>query len=138
MESEIDFNVKIYRTIKTSDSDFDQFRELLAPFEGVSKETMLKAKNEAHRMEKAILIVKTQVENHPLLRTKEAESVHRVLSQAEVHEAESAIEKIEHDIGKYLAVAKLLLKDVAEIKGISGRELLLKLNASRSLQQIFL
>lgn len=138
MESEIEYNVKIFRTIKTSNPEFDQFRELLAPFQGVDTETLTKAKNEAHRIEKAILIVKTQVENHPLLRTKEAESVRRVLSQVELHEAEAAIEKIEHDIGKYLSVTKLLLKDVAEIKGISERELLLKLNASRSLQHIIL
>ena len=129
--------MKVFWVWEIGSPAFAQLRELLAPSMGVSDIELQKARKEAHRIEKAILIVKSQVENHPLLLKGGKATARRILSNVEVQELENAIAKIEQDISKFSTVTKMLLEDVAEIKETT-RQLLHQLGASRSLQNLLL
>jgi hypothetical protein len=145
MEGMIKGNRMVYWTweiCNNSDtSHFASIREILAPMTGLTEEEIVIAKNEAHRMEKAILILKMQIQNHPILKSNRGEvnlNESRILSVAEKHAMDDEIAKIEQDIGKYSSITKLLLDDIAEIHGTSSRQILLALNATRSAQNLLL
>lgn len=119
---------------------FDNLRHFLEPHRAITEEELATAKNDARRMEQAILILKMQIQSHPMFeKEKTGETTKRIprnVANAEKQRLGSEISRIESDIGKYMTVTKAILDDLVEIHGTNCETMLRKLNASRTLQQM--
>lgn len=139
---ELEGGKRAYQSIDAAVKDstlFDSIREFLAPLRAITEEEKSKAKEEAKRLEQAILILKIQLQSHPMTKTPLAEEQPKLPRQAvnaAKHRLESEILRIDHDINKYVSVSKLLLDDLADIHGVNGLAILQKLGASRTLQEM--
>lgn len=120
----------------------DKLRSLLAPKAGIGDDDLTQAKAEISRIEKSILVMKTQIANHPMEAKKSAarlaEQNREIDGQAAMQLLEMEIQKVEEDIGKYVTVLKSIIADLSEVYGLPERDVLLKLSVSRTVQSLLL
>lgn len=141
---EVDEGKKVYQTLERSlgsGAVFNSIREFLSPYRAITQEELTKAKEEAKRLEQSILVLKMQLQSRPKAQSSQTEPSPKLSSQAlkiEKARLENEILRIDHDIGKYISVTKLILADLAEINGTSTTNILQRLNASRTLQELLM
>lgn len=134
----------VYQTLERSFGSGDVFnsiRTFLAPYRAITEEELAVAKEEAKRLEQSILVLKMQLQSHPKSKIPKPEASPQISRQTlntEKYRLQNEILRIEHDTGKYVALTKLILADLAEIDGISTSQILQSLQVTRTLQELLM
>ena len=125
-----------------TNSELEHLRRLLAPHAALQDEELRKAREEAKRIENAILVLKMRIQNHPNAKSfgaaAHAQTKGDLSSSIDQPQLELDIRKIEQEIVKYSSVAKALLEDVADVYGVAPKTVLDRLAATRSVQRLLL
>ena len=140
-ECEVEEGRTAYWTWNVTQTGFDHLRQLLAPNSALQEAELKKARDEAKRIENAILVLKMRIQNHPNVKSLSSPSDTRNgdrASSVDQSQLELDIRRIESEVSRYASVAKFLLDDVADIYGALPREILQRLGTTRSVQNLLL